>query len=591
VATYTTDLTVFKDFEAATTMGEMVGYTQGGTPALDTDYPIQGTQHASAATTKTGLSSIMADFGSNPTWTSGHYIFMWAVFLPAGAVDTFANGGLRFLVGSDITANWDGWKIGGKDFGRYPLGGWMNFVVDPELTADYGAGTPTGYRWVGIGVNLVSAISKGVPLGLDCIRYGRGELRVAGTAATFADMVATSDSTSNRWGLFQAEAGSYRWKGLMVLGYAASTSFTDSNVNIVIDDNAVVNADFNTIEVRNASTVVNWTGVNITALGTVSKGQFEMIDAADVDFTSCVFTDMDSFLFLSTGASVSCTWRRCGLVTAGGATFSKCVFDKPTGTIGVTASSPANAALITDSTFVSDGTGHGLEITGTAANMTLTNCTWTGYAGSDGSTGNEAIYVNIASGSMNLTISGGTTPSVRTAGATVTVISGAVTVTATVTDGTSAIQNARVFLQAAAGGPFPSDVTVTISNSGTTATVTHTAHGMATNDKVVIRGASLDANNGIFTITKINNDSYSYTMGSTPGSSPTGTIKATFVIIHDLTSAGGTVQMSRVFSSSQPFTGWARKSTSAPYFKQGAMTGTVSSTTGATPSVVLVSDD
>jgi hypothetical protein len=46
VAVYATDLTVFKDLEAATTLGEMVGYTQTGAPALDTDYPIQGRRRA-----------------------------------------------------------------------------------------------------------------------------------------------------------------------------------------------------------------------------------------------------------------------------------------------------------------------------------------------------------------------------------------------------------------------------------------------------------------------------------------------------------------------------------------------------------------
>jgi hypothetical protein len=47
--------------------------------------------------------------------------------------------------------------------------------------------------------------------------------------------------------------------------------------------------------------------------------------------------------------------------------------------------------------------------------------TLSGYAASDGSTGDEAIYVNVGSGSLTITVLGGTTPSIRTAGATVTV--------------------------------------------------------------------------------------------------------------------------------------------------------------------------
>ncbi|MCU0988036.1 MAG: hypothetical protein MUE63_00210 [Xanthomonadales bacterium] len=80
---------------------------------------------------------------------------------------------------------------------------------------------------------------------------------------------------------------------------------------------------------------------------------------------------------------------------------------------------------ITNCAFTSSGTGHAIEVGGTAADIALVGNTFTGYAGSDGSTGNEAIYVNIASGTVNINISGGDTPSIRTAGAMVNVISGA----------------------------------------------------------------------------------------------------------------------------------------------------------------------
>src|SRR3989338_644102 len=98
---------------------------------------------------------------------------------------------------------------------------------------------------------------------------------------------------------------------------------------------------------------------------------------------------------------------------------------------------------------------------------------------------------------MNLTISGGTTPSIRVAaGVNVTVISGAVNVTVTVKDTATppvAIESARVLMLAAAGGPMPFDVTLgagAITRSGSTETVAHTAHNMATNDKVQIKGAN-----------------------------------------------------------------------------------------------------
>jgi len=283
------------------------------------------------------------------------------------------------------------------------------------------------------------------------------------------------------------------------------------------------------------------------------------------------------------------TFISCPTFTQNGATITNSAFTATK----VDCSSPANAALISDSSFISTGTGHGIEIGGTAANMELTGVTFTGYAASDGSTGNEAIYVNIGSGSMSITIDGGSAPSIRTAGASITVIAGAVSASVNVKDLDGAnIEDARVFVKAATGGPFPFDVTVTIVNSGTTATVTHTTHAMATNDKVAISGASLDANNGVFTITKINDNSYSYTMGSSPGSSPTGTIKCTFVVLSGLTDASGNITMSRVFPSDQPVTGWARKATEPPpFYKQSAIGGSVDSDTGFSANAILIVDE
>jgi len=147
-----------------------------------------------------------------------------------------------------------------------------------------------------------------------------------------------------------------------------------------------------------------------------------------------------------------------------------------------------------------------------------------------------------------------------------------------------------VLVKATAGGNLPVDVTVTITNSGTTATVSHTSHGMATNDKVMIKGASLQANNGVFTITYISDNSYSYTMSSTPGSSPTGTIKATYVALSGTTDSNGEITMSRVFSASQPVNGWARKSTSAPFYKPGPISGTISTSADTNFSAVLILD-
>jgi hypothetical protein len=114
---------------------------------------------------------------------------------------------------------------------------------------------------------------------------------------------------------------------------------------------------------------------------------------------------------------------------------------------------------------------------------------------------------------------------------------------------------------------------------------------MANNDKVVISGASHLANNGVFTITVTGVDTYTYTMGSSPGSNPTGTIKSTFVALSGTTNGSGQITMSRVFATDQPVTGTARKSSSAPFYKAGPINGIIDSAAGATLSAVLVLDE
>lgn len=119
----------------------------------------------------------------------------------------------------------------------------------------------------------------------------------------------------------------------------------------------------------------------------------------------------------------SMSFSNCASIATTGSTITNCQF----GNSPISVSSPANAALISNCNITkTTGTSHGITITGTAADITLNGLKFTGYAASNGSTGNEAIFVNIASGTMTINIAGGgTAPSIRTAGATVNVVSGA----------------------------------------------------------------------------------------------------------------------------------------------------------------------
>lgn len=617
VPSYTTDLTVIADADTITGWGEAIApYALGAGPALDGENRIQGIDCVSQATgNKAGVGfSIIYDAGAPVTFAAGECVFMWSVFAVGSNLYTYANDGHRLIVGSNnVTLAAESWTISGSDFRPNPYGGWYNYVVDPSSTPDVvdGGGNGGVYQFFGSVVSLLVKIAKGSPHAVDVIRKGRGELIIEfGQAAdygTFAGIATNNDYDDavngyNRWGLFQATAGGYLWKGLMSFGNATNAcDFRDANRSITIDDTPKVYADFNRIEVNNTASRVDWTSINISAGGTFARGNFEAIDNATINFSGCTFTDMGTFIFnggVNANTILASTFRRCALITQGGATITNSLITNSTAT---SAMSVDDLSLVTDNTFESAGTGYAVDlgVIGSTQSLDWKN-TDTGYAASDGTTGNETIVVSVATGitlTLNI-IAGYTTPTVHNIGtggaASIAKVIAPVTLTATIQTGSGTkIQNARVLVQTtetvASGLPY--DDTVTISNSGTTATVTHTAHGMLTGDKVVVRGASLPANNGVYIITKLTNDTYSYTMASTPGASPTGTIKVSFVFLSGLSDINGQISVTRSLGADQACGGWARKSTGSPLYKTGPISGTASSSTNTSLSAIMTPDE
>lgn len=124
------------------------------------------------------------------------------------------------------------------------------------------------------------------------------------------------------------------------------------------------------------------------------------------------------------------TFKECGQITLNGGSLRRCLVIDSFASSAVVTNDPSNIERVE---FTSAGSGHALEIT-EAGTYSFVGNLFHGYAGVDGSTGNEAVFVNVSSGTVTLNISGGgDTPSVRTAGATV-VINNTVQFTFTVLD-------------------------------------------------------------------------------------------------------------------------------------------------------------
>ena len=139
------------------------------------------------------------------------------------------------------------------------------------------------------------------------------------------------------------------------------------------------------------------------------------------------------------------------------------------------------------------------------------------------------------------------------------------------------IEGARVFMEADSGGPLPSSESVTITRSGSVASVSHTAHGMSNGDSVVIRGAAQTEYNGVKIIYNVTTNAYDFTVSGTPTTPATGTITATAVLMNALTNASGVVSNAALpYSSDQPVRGKIRLASGGTYYKTTSIVDTVS---------------
>lgn len=610
IPSYTEDLTDIDLAEATTNWDESTdsNWDDGGGATADSDYPyIQGNVAITQQATKASISSLLVDNGSGITLPTDGAYFVWQFFASSMELDTFVNGGLRVMVGSGLGAFYS-WDVGGVDFGRNPYGGWMNHAVNTTVSSDDTVGSPTGTeQFIGAAVKSLVGIGKGNPHGVDVVRYGRGssifEYGEAADYCVFAGFATQNDASTKRWGLIQAIAGGFLYKGKMTLGTASNAvDFRDSNVSVLIDNMPKVTANFNTIEVNHASSRVDWNNVKFTSLGTVSPGRLVCNANADLNWDSCQFDSMGAFTF--GGTNSTCTnaiWNKCGLITLAGGTFTGSKILESTVAVAASAAkwnvATDSDGYLDDMTF-SKGTNahHAIEF-GLSSPTTITVRGWTvtSFNASNGQN-DSTFHVKRTVGTVTINVVGGTGNfSYKTDGATVVIIIDPVTTTITVKDENGAVytgQLARILVEAGDGtGDLPFEDIVTITRSGSTATVTHTDHGLSTGDKVCIREAVQTEYNGVFTITYISATQYSYTVTGTPDTPATGTITSTGVVAYGLTNVSGQVTGSRTFTVNQNVRGTVRKTSATPYYKISPFTDTVNKTTGLVKVVQMVRDD
>lgn len=474
-------LTTLTTFEAAGgTLTEFTGWIGGAAPILDTDYFIQGNQCVSQQQAGAGkapwLSSIAYQHSATFTLAASDVILVWHTFLASTAVKTFANKGLAIGIGTTIT-NFAEFYYGGSDVGRNPYGGWSCIAVDPttsKAAAIYtakGTWTPTGTNLQVVGgiLDNLTAVSKGNQHAIDVIRYGRGRITATGGTATtvdYADALASTsanfpqmadyndynaagtptfgaavDGGEHRFGLFQAQQGSFQWKGLMAIGNTSTSCyFDDANRSIFIEDCFHAYSGFNKIEIVNAATVVKWNAITFQALITedvadtitsrLTPGDVEVVTAgARFEPTSCGFNDMGTFTLNANTTATSCGFRRCGLVSVSNTNLNSCSFEATTANAALSYASINDFAKLNACNFIGDNTSHAIRYTTSISSNT--DITWnstfdattyanTSVASSATSTAgqSEVLLVNVAA-SRTLTINvspGADSPTYRNTG-------------------------------------------------------------------------------------------------------------------------------------------------------------------------------
>ena len=556
--------------------------------------------------------------------------------------ESYANGGVMFVLGDGTDRI--GYDVGGNDapgltlptyFQSYKLD--VSVVVaSPGTNFATFAGSEanldqTQITQIGYGSNhLAKAVGSVDNVFMDAFRYIANDSYAltinggtSGTPETMSDV--QGDDVTNGWGMIGNPIGDqYLFFAPTEWGEDTATAdhyFTASNEQWYwLGDNgggrALGATHFPFRVIGNATDTGSFVITNVVIVNTGTGADFDCsstnVDTLEID--GCTMIGLSTFSSPSTpggGDSRFCTntiFQSCGQVTHNGASMNGCSFNESTVAADVGAVLYNETAdpdgEMDDMTFVKGTNAHHAIEFGTSAPLTMTfrGMTTSGFSATDGNNDSTFLFPDRGSDvTWTVNVIGGTgnfTYKKARAGDTVSIVIDPVTTLVTVNDENgSALSGARVIVEANSGGSLPHLAAVTITSSGTTASVSHTAHGMQNGDKVAIRGDD-DTElpyTGVFTISNVTTNAYDYTMGSTASSPASGSITSTWVAVEGTTNGSGQISASRTFSVDQAVRYKIRSSTTSPLYKafppKGFATSTIDNVDGVSLSVQMVRDD
>jgi hypothetical protein len=423
MGTVTSQLTRLGDMEGTLT-SVSIGGGQGA--SANTDIFLQGAQSLARRTSNVTLGGFLYDDGAgNNVSAANTHVGLW-VWVTHYAVLTDLRARLA-----------DGGNSNNYDEHQFPLteypneGGWVRIWVDvsrtPEATGGTGL-TLTNLRYFGPVISIPAVGGNAQNLVLDAVDATATGLLLTGTTSVFSDLVTADANATNKYGVISSLSGILFCRARITIGSATATEFSESNFVLIFPQQALVSNTFMglTVDLQNAATDVEFIAGSFQSPG-AKKGDFIVTGTAGILLVDgCTFTGMRILTLTSAVTFTDNILQTSGLLTQSGAEIQNCSFVAGSGTASVLCD---DITKLTDCSFVSSGTGHAIEGFSAAGDYTLTNLTFSGYASVNGTTGNETIYVTATTGTVNLTVIGGSVPSIRTAGATVNVIAGLVTIT------------------------------------------------------------------------------------------------------------------------------------------------------------------
>jgi hypothetical protein len=567
----------------------------------DTDIKVEGTGSMSGVLRADGEQGYY-DAGGAPVSASGLVFRGWILTNNLPYMGTYASDPYKLLAYDGTTE--EQLALFGSD--TYP-GGW--FYIWQDMDAFTTLTLANVDRW-GVESGHASNAKNVVNTWMDVMRYLDGYSFTGGTTSdrvTMADVA--SVDLSSAYGVTQTVNGVYFGYGTLQIGSGATTTWfeMDGEVLVFVDPPGALSIPTGLYDITATGSGCNCfiTGSVIRSGGTLDSTRV-VIDLSDtnlndVEFSSNLVVRASTIAFQSGMTATGNTFDDCGQITHAGANMNDCVIQGYEGTAGT-------AALVYNVNADPDGEVDGITFTkGTAAthaiefgsntpsSVTLRDQTYSGYNASNGQ--NDSTFYNNTGGALTINLDGasGNATYRNGTGASTTIASDPVTTTITVKDAVSlaVVQNARVYMVASdATGDLPYQESVTITSSGTTATVAHTGHGMASGDFALIEGADQQNYNGCYEITVTGVDAYTYTMPGSATSPATGTITSTGGYFNSLTNASGQVTDSRSITNDQPLAGVARKASAAddPKYKTATLVGDVDNATGLSITTFLARD-